>query len=206
MNFFVFHAGLMSTYCWISGTYTIKSKLSGTIGVDAPHPGVGPSLDPNLIEYNPETSEEHRHAWYQWTAWVLFLQAVSFYLPHYLWKCQEGGKIDMLVKDLGLLGLDSPESKREKRLTTVNYFVRTLGSHTLYVAKYVFCEVLNLVNVFGQMYFMDFFLGGHFMTYGLEVMSLSEQPMEDRVDPMSKVFPKVCNFQKSSVAKSIWKY
>ena len=38
---------------------------------------------------------------------------------------------------------------------------------------------------------MDVFLGGHFTTYGYKVLSISEQPLEKRVDPMSKVFPKV---------------
>jgi len=38
---------------------------------------------------------------------------------------------------------------------------------------------------------MDVFLGGQFTTYGTEVLAMSEQPLENRVDPLSKVFPKV---------------
>jgi hypothetical protein len=41
---------------------------------------------------------------------------------------------------------------------------------------------------------MDVFLGGQFTTYGTEVISMSEQPIENRVDPLSKVFPKVNEF------------
>ena len=41
---------------------------------------------------------------------------------------------------------------------------------------------------------MDVFLGGYFTTYGIEVLAISEQPFETRVDPMSKIFPKVTNF------------
>jgi hypothetical protein len=38
---------------------------------------------------------------------------------------------------------------------------------------------------------MDVFLGGQFTTYGTEVLAISEQPIEKRADPLSKVFPKV---------------
>ena len=42
-----------------------------------------------------------------------------------------------------------------------------------------------------QIYLMDVFLGGQFTTYGTDVLAISEQPMENRIDPMAKVFPKV---------------
>ena len=49
-----------------------------------------------------------------------------------------------------------------------------------------------------QIYLMDVFLGGQFTTYGTDVLAISEQPMENRIDPMAKVFPKVtkCTFHK----------
>ncbi len=45
---------------------------------------------------------------------------------------------------------------------------------------------------------MDWFFGGQFTTYGAEVLAVSEQPIEERVDPMNRVFPKVtkCTFHK----------
>ena len=47
---------------------------------------------------------------------------------------------------------------------------------------------------------MDVFLGGQFTKYGTDVISVSELPIEQRVDPMNKVFPKVtkCTFHKVS--------
>jgi hypothetical protein len=80
----------------------------------------------------------------------------------------------------------------------VKYVVRTLRTHNLYVFKFIFCEFLNLVNIIGQMYLMDVFFGGQFTTYGAEVVSMTGQDMETRVDPMAKVFPKMakCTFHK----------
>ena len=45
---------------------------------------------------------------------------------------------------------------------------------------------------------MDFFLGGEFTTYGTDVIAMTQKPSEDRVDPMSRIFPKMakCTFHK----------
>ncbi len=47
------------------------------------------------------------------------------------------------------------------------------------------------MNVIGQIYFIDFFLGYEFRTYGLDVINYSEMEPEERGDPMHVVFPKV---------------
>lgn len=56
-----------------------------------PHPGIGP-IYPN--------DEIKHHAYYQWVPFVLFAQALSFYLPHLFWRSWEGGKIKSLVVGL----------------------------------------------------------------------------------------------------------
>jgi len=189
--------GMMNTYCWIHGTFTIPSRLTGELGVNMPHPGVGPTTDPNLIKVLPN-GDEVRHGWYQWVCFVLVGQAFLFYLPHYLWKSWEGNKISLMSKGLDSLLNEKPATKAEERETSVNYFDDHLNGHGLYVTKYIFCEVLNMANVLCQIYFMNFFFGGQFFTYGWDVMRISELPMQERVDPMSKVFPKMtkCTFNK----------
>ena len=49
----------------------------------------------------------------------------------------------------------------------------------------------NNVTILFQVYFLDRFFGYQFSTYGTDVLRISELPIEERVDPMSKVFPKV---------------
>ena len=85
----------------------------------------------------------------------------------------------------------SDKTRKGRRLATVRYFLRKMGTNRCYVAMYVFCEILNLVNVIVQMFFMNYFLGGEFFDYGLDVLRVTELPMEERIDPLSKVFPKV---------------
>ena len=88
----------MNTYCWIHGTFTIPSQIAGKVGTEVAHPGVAPmhNLNPTLDANDPylirvtEEGDEVRHAWYQWVCFVLFLQALMCYAPHYLWKSWEG--------------------------------------------------------------------------------------------------------------------
>ena len=37
------------------------------------------------------------HKYYQWVCYVLFFQAGLFYIPRFLWKTIEGGRMQMLV-------------------------------------------------------------------------------------------------------------
>ena len=55
---------------------------------------------------------------------------------------------------------------------------------------------------------MDVFFGGQFSRYGADVLSVSEQPLEDRVDPMNRVFPKVtkCTFHKFGPSGTVEKF
>jgi len=189
-------------------------------GLDYPHPGVGPypsgghyyqqdidSDDMGLVKVTDE-GDEIRHAWYQWVVFVLFFQAICCYLPHFLWKTWEGGKICMLIQDLHGYSLEGSEDTEKKRKLVVNYFLRTLRTHNGYSYKFIFCEFLNLFNIFGQMYLMNSFLGGEFSTYGADVVKMSGLDDEQRVDPMAKVFPKVskCTFNKYGPSGTIVGY
>ncbi len=54
------------------------------------------------------------------------------------------------------------------------------------------------VNVVGQIFLTNAFLGGAFLTYGMEVVQFLDQDPETRVDPMARVFPRLtkCVFHK----------
>ncbi len=90
------------------------------------------------------------------------------------------------------------DTKSDRIQMIVKYFRLHRGTHGSYAIKYFICEILNFINVIGQIYFLDFFLGYEFRTYGLDVINFSEMEPEDRQDPMHTVFPKVtkCTFHK----------
>jgi len=182
--------GIMDTYCWIHSTFSIPEQWVGKQGIDHPHAGIGPIQPGKDVKY---------HKYYQWVCFVLFFQAGLFYIPRYIWKYNEGGRLAMLVHDMLLPIYVIEKSQRVDRLSIiVKYFKMNRGQHGLYAAKFFFCEFLNLANVIGQMFFVDMFLGGEFTKYGMEAMSFTEMQSNQRGDPMAVVFPKVtkCTFHK----------
>jgi len=57
---------------------------------------------------------------------------------------------------------------------------------------------MNFINVIGNIFFVDRFLGGAFLDYGTDVLRFSDLDQENRTDPMIAVFPRVtkCTFHK----------
>lgn len=80
--------------------------------------------------------------------------------------------------------------------------------HNTYVYRYFACEAFCLVNIFFQMYAMNRFLGGDFMTYGLDVLKISDTTQDDRNDAMVYVFPRLtkCLFHKYGPSGTIQKH
>jgi hypothetical protein len=50
---------------------------------------------------------------------------------------------------------------------------------------------LQCTPLSGQMFLMDRFFDGAFLTFGLEVIAFAEQDQEDRLDPLIYVFPRM---------------
>lgn len=177
---------LIDQYCWVSSTITLPKAFHQKVGKEVIAHGVDKQLPGDEVIL---------HQYYQWVCFVLFIQAMMFYLPHFLWKTWEGGRIKALTSDLeGPLVNDDVKKNRIEALTA--YFQNSLNGHTFYVARYSICEILNFINVIGQMFITNRFLGGTFLTYGTEVVSFSQLEQSNRTDPMIMVFPRVtkCTF------------
>merc|ERR1712203_73650 len=100
------------------------------------------------------------------------------------------------------------DTKKERIQILIDYFTDTRHNHNSYTFRFYLCEMLNFINVVGQIFFMDFFLGGEFTTYGTDVIAMTERQQEDRDDPMSRVFPKVtkCTFHKFGPSGTVEKF
>ncbi|CAN8019791.1 hypothetical protein HPB47_013270 [Ixodes persulcatus] len=180
-------ANVIRTFCWIHSTFNIPAAFNATVGVDGvPHPGIQ--------KYTPD---EHRryYGYYQWVCMVLFLQAGCFYVPRYLWKCYEQGLIRSLVQDLDCPIKESTDVC-QKTEAIARYMRNHLNMHQKYFFVYVTSEVLNFVNVVGQILLTDAFLGNMFTTFGTDVLKHHEIDPDQRNDPMVWAFPRMtkCSF------------
>ncbi|XP_023346224.1 innexin inx2 [Eurytemora carolleeae] len=122
------------------------------------------------------------------------------------WKNYEGGVMKLLTNGLTDITSFMDGDTKADGLSRISKFYSVTGSgRGKFFLFFFFCELLNLVNVVGQIFFMDRFLGGQFTTYGTGVISQTEGNFTTRVDHLNVVFPKVtkCLFQKFGVSGSI---
>lgn len=188
---------LLDTYCWIHTTFSVDSAWFKEVGKEIPYPGV-----------DKHTPGEKRvyHAYYQWVCFVLFLQAMLFYVPRYIWKNTENHRIQNLVMEFGSPIVSA--EKNDKATVLVDYLEDNIGNHTFYGTMYAVTELMNFVNVVGQIFLMDAFLGGEFTTYGTKVLSFTEYDYALRYDPMIRVFPRMtkCTFHRYGSSGDVQKH
>jgi len=187
------NANVINTYCWIQSTFTIQDYYLRERGSSVAEPGVGtPNFDDEDIE-----SKWKFHNYYQWVVFFLFFQAVLCYLPKFIWNNAEGGLMATIASGLNP-GLFREEDITGKKKVITDYIISHIKMHNTYVFKYWFCELLCFVNIVGQLFLIDSFLGGEFLTYGPRVLQYSEMDQAERVDPMIYVFPRMtkCTFHK----------
>lgn len=187
---------VINNYCWITYTFTLPQNLDKPIGTHVAHPGLG-----------GDYGEKRYHSYYQWVPFMLFFQGVLFYVPHWMWKQWEEGKVRMISEGMRGAIIESKQHRQMRAQRLVQYILDTMHLHNSYAAGYFFCEALNFVNVVGNIFFIDTFLGGAFLTYGTDVIRFSNMNQEQRTDPMVAVFPRVtkCTFHKFGPSGTIQK-
>ncbi|XP_076246135.1 innexin family member shaking B isoform X1 [Calliopsis andreniformis] len=204
-----------NAYCWIHSTYLITGAMLEATGAykNMVAPGVVSSFENLQLDRlhrlgndsMPSFGRKIRHVkYYQWVVFVLIFQAILFYTPRWLWKGWEGGKIHALMMDLDI-GLCSEVEKKQKKKMLLDYLWENLRYHNWWAYRYYLCEVLALLNVVGQMFLMNRFFDGAFLTFGIDVLRFLESDQEDRVDPMIYVFPRMtkCTFYKYGVSGEV---
>ncbi|XP_055380047.1 innexin inx7 [Condylostylus longicornis] len=196
---------VIETYCFFTTTFTLlhHNNLTAVEKGIVPHPGVGP--------FQYEEDPIKRHAYYQWVPFILFGQALLFYIPHYFWKKWEGGKIFNLVNGLRIVKLSkyvkedfklenktkifSKKTLDKKTETITIAFKNHLKINSLFGPKMILCEIMNVLNIFLQVYMTNSFLGGLFLSLGPAFLN---ETWDHKMDALDIIFPKVtkCSFYK----------
>ncbi|KYN30555.1 Innexin inx1 [Trachymyrmex septentrionalis] len=186
----------INTYCWITSTFTMPDAFNRQVGSEVAHPGVANDFG--------DVEARKYYTYYQWVCFVLFFQAILCYVPQWLWGFWEGGLMQALVMGMNC-GMDTKDNITKKKSILMDYLMMHIRNHNTYVYRYFACEVLCLVNIIGQLYLMNRFFDGEFLSYGLRVLQFSDTPQEERIDPMVYVFPRVtkCIFHKYGASGTI---
>lgn len=196
---------VINTFCFFSSTFTVVKyhNASSVVGSRVAYAGVGP--------HTPE-DEVTRHAYYQWVPFVLFFQALLFYLPHFIWKNIENNRMSNIINSVktSAIVVETEVTIRGEKFdsgATVKMREELLKNICLTRARFrlnkdwalglVSCELLNALNIILQIHMVDSFLQGNFTDLGSRWLSDE--------DVLETVFPKVtkCTFHKFGPSGSI---
>ncbi|XP_045467611.1 innexin inx1 [Harmonia axyridis] len=189
---------VVNTFCWISSTFTMADAFNRQIGSEVAAPGLSNDFD--------DVHAHKYYTYYQWVCFALFFQGLACYTPKFIWDKFEGGLMKTLVMGLNI-GATPEKVRNARKEIVIEYLLEHLKKHRFYAIRYWCCECLCLVNIIVQLYLMNKFFDGEFLSYGLRVMNYSNEAQEERVDPMVYIFPRLtkCNFYKYGPSGSIQK-
>lgn len=72
---------------------------------------------------------------------------MMFYIPHWIWKNWEEGRMRMISEGLRGAITMGTEERRARQNRIVRYLLESINTHNTYAFGYFFCEFLNVFNV-----------------------------------------------------------
>lgn len=167
------------SYCYISSTFTLPH---GKLGYDVAHPGVRPR------SYNEEAIY---HNYYQWVPYLLFIQSLTFFAPLMIHRFIQDGRVQRVIQDLH--NIIAYSETRDDLYGEIWVFFRDWYCHqTWWARKLVMVDSLNLINILCNIFFVDWYLGNKFLTYGFHTLEYRLKSILERgLDPFDVIFPKM---------------
>ncbi|XP_064538599.1 innexin inx5 [Drosophila montana] len=202
----------VQSYCWTMGTYIIKLDNFSDRQLLPTPPALRAGRNRislrRLADYNEEYARAMSIAegvgpeirgqtqrvylrYYQWVIILLLFQSFVFYFPSCLWKVWEGQRLKQLCSEVGEALLSDQTYNTRLRLL-VKYFTTDYEDmHYCYMAKYVFCELLNFLISILNILALEVFLNGFWSKYlhALATIPLYDWDRWNHIS--SRVFPKI---------------
>jgi len=182
-------------YCWLHGSSHIPEKYHDHFGCRAEESSDGTKFDTQ---------------YYIWVIPFLLVQCSFFMIPHFIWKMAERG----LVKEFETTEANSSTIASDKeRLNVVldrfvSYFTSVMRQNTIYFAKFVLCELLNVVVLAFNFYITNAFFSNKWGRYGFKVIdyyqhtALERQSADAPLNPMCNIFPTVVSCDLKTIGTS----
>lgn len=159
----------MLKVCWTTATYYVPDEVD-----DIP---------------DEDDNSRKRISYYQWIALMFIAEAILFYVPRALWRMLslKAGISLYAITDTATSYQSKSDPKKLEQM--LSFMTRTLKKYILETNKkrdaskrgrclhgnhlmicYLFVKLLYILNVVGQLWILNVFLGTDFYLYGIEVM------------------------------------
>jgi hypothetical protein len=152
--------------------------------------------DTDLGGNMPAEQKKTDTAYYQWVPFMLLIHGIIFLLPSNLWNFLEGGLLEHFGtrKETSTV-LEEKEIRKLAEQNAKKFLLLSRKRNNRYFAKYIFCEICNLIVALFNFYLMDLFLGGRFKHYGSDVInhSINKGNTLNAANPMCSAFPTLTN-------------
>lgn len=225
------HEKFYDNMCYAMGTFTRyklkpgrhalsrdNSKANATFTVDPTSRYTHSGLLVGDYEHIDPSIRIFWHNYYQYVPVILFIQALLFYMPHYLWKLWENGMISSICKRLHENRF-APNDYFETNYDIIYYIQNIFRLNRSLVYKYYVCHVLCLLNLVVQIIALNMIFNYQFLSFGYVFVKhqlgeniyglrpfthrvTDDQQLRNLNNPMDLVFPKVtaCNTEFTSEA------
>ncbi|CAL8126468.1 unnamed protein product [Orchesella dallaii] len=196
-------ARIVDNFCWFNN-FIIVPRESGAPFEDNYHPVISnfedlKDLNKDFSKYKAKFLPE-----YQWIEFILFIQAVLFFLPRYLWRyCWENGRVKALTEPYKLISLKH-DDETEKNKDVIAYLRKNKYDHFEYGWKFIICEVINFANSLTQYLLLKQLLGLSWSELANDLLwSVSNHNVHS---PINQVFPNLARCEVPLVrgAGAIW--
>lgn len=178
---------IMNTFCFTQTTFTYINQDESPLT----YPGITSGGDPDDIRY---------HSYYQWVPIFLFIQALVFLTPHFLWKCKEGSLMTNLLKTNEHYLIMTTAARKLQFKQVSSYLIKRHGSFYVYAYAYLLNILFNTLAVCFNIYSMEMLLRGYFKYLGAQFIDYmwTRRNTTHLTNPLDITFPKMtkCTFYK----------
>ncbi|XP_054159880.1 innexin inx1-like [Oppia nitens] len=169
-----YSTNLLNTICWTQESFEVIDSLNLFINNTN-------RLTNTKLRSNSYVNNFH------WIGFLFSMQALCFYIPHWLWSSMENNKLNTLLSTL--MDNKIPEEKKLLQLNScVRYLLKHMSNHDIYAIKYMSTKMICLLNLIIQIVISNVFLSGHFT--GLGFYLLFNLQNSDHKSILSDVFPR----------------
>ncbi|OZC08374.1 Innexin [Onchocerca flexuosa] len=174
-------------YCWVENTYYL------------------PLTSAFPLEYGDRRARQI--SYYQWVPFVLALEALMFYIPCIMWRGINVQSLTQMACDARMMDADARAAtvqtiaghmedalEIQREVTDVSGMCVSKRWGSYVTCLYVFIKTLYLINVVGQIFLLNTFLGTDNIFYGFHIL---KDLLNGREWEVSGNFPRVtmCDFE-----------